>query len=69
MSELEFREWLLDSGSAVDLVQEDSLPDEVRSLIEDAVRHIVLNSANGAAVADSVIGMQLDHFAENIRPT
>ena len=62
--ELEPREWLLDSGSAVDLVQENSLPDHVRAQIEDTDRPIVLNFANGATVADSVIGMQIDYVAE-----
>ena len=65
---VEDRVWILDTGCALDLVQEDTLPNGVRKWIEPADSGRTLLTAGGPSSTSKVVGLQIEDFGENILP-
>ena len=60
--------WLMDTGSAFDLIGEKDVPAWYRSRAEDADSDVELSTANGRTVVDKKIPMQVGALLEVVEP-
>jgi hypothetical protein len=62
------KRWLIDTGSAFDLIEESDVPEWQLSDAEPAKGRIALNTANGKLVVDKQIVMQCGPLRHDVTP-